>query len=223
MFTPISILAPEKTYLKNPDSSDLGKKIISGAIELIDNLGFEVFTFKKLSTHIGSTEASIYRYFESKYQILVYLTSWYWSWVHYHLILQTINIPSPSDRLINALKVLTKKVEYDSTFSYVDEIKLHSIVSVESSKIYMNKQVDKDNSIGCFQPYKNVVQRVSEIILELNPRYNYPHMLISTTIEGAHLQRFFAAHLPRLTDVIPGEDSVTEFYTNMVFKAIEEN
>ncbi|MFA7274083.1 MAG: helix-turn-helix domain-containing protein [Crocinitomicaceae bacterium] len=222
MFTPISIIVPEITYLKNPDSSDLGKKIISGAIELIDQLGFEVFTFKKLGIQIGSTEASIYRYFESKHQILVYLTSWYWSWVDYNLILQTINIPSPTNRLINALKVVTKKVEYDSTFSYVDEIKLHSIVSVESSKIYMNKHVDQDNSIGYFIPYKNVVQRVSQIILEINPAYNYPHMLISTTIEGAHLQRFFAEHLPRLTDVIPGEDSVTEFYTNMVFKAIEE-
>jgi hypothetical protein len=47
-------------------------------------------------------------------------------------------------------------------------------------------------------------------------------MLISTMIEGAHNQRFFAEHLPRLTDVIKGEDSVTQFYLDMVTKSIKD-
>ena len=34
-------------------------------------------------------------------------------------------------------------------------------------------------------------------------------MLVSTIIEGTHHQRFFAEHLPRLTNVVEGEDSVT--------------
>ena len=34
-------------YLKDPDSTELGKKIISKSIELIESLGFEAFTFKK--------------------------------------------------------------------------------------------------------------------------------------------------------------------------------
>ena len=46
-------------------------------------------------------------------------------------------------------------------------------------------------------------------------------MMVSTVIEGAHSQRYFAEHLPRLTDVIEGEDSVTKFYTELVFKAIK--
>jgi hypothetical protein len=41
-------------------------------------------------------------------------------------------------------------------------------------------------------------------------------MLVSTIIEGAHHQRFFADHLPRLTDIVEGEDAVTSFYLQLV-------
>ena len=53
-------------YLRDPQASDLGQRIISESIHLIDEIGFEAFTFKKLSIRIHSTEASIYRYFENK-------------------------------------------------------------------------------------------------------------------------------------------------------------
>ena len=46
-------------------------------------------------------------------------------------------------------------------------------------------------------------------------------MLVSTIIEGAHHQRFFATHLPKLTDNFKNEDSVTRFYTELVFKMVE--
>jgi len=62
----------EGLFTKNPDSSKLGHKIISQSIEMIDELGFEAFTFRKLGVKIGSNESSIYRYFESKHALLVY-------------------------------------------------------------------------------------------------------------------------------------------------------
>jgi AcrR family transcriptional regulator len=222
MQAPISIQVSPNTYLKNPDTSELGKKIINGSIHLIDELGFEQFTFKKLANSIGSTEASIYRYFESKHQILVYLTSWYWSWTDYQLVLCTSNIESPYTRLQNSIKLLTKTLEPDNNIFDMDKIKLKRIITIDSSKIYLNKNVDVDNSYGYFAQYKKVVQMVCDIILEINPNYKYPHMLISTMIEGAHNQRFFAEHLPRLTDVIKGEDSVTQFYLDMVTKSIKD-
>jgi hypothetical protein len=76
-------------YLKNPESTALGKKIVCNSIVMIDALGFEKFTFKKLGEHIGSNESSVYRYFESKHALLVYLISWYWSWTEYKLIIAT--------------------------------------------------------------------------------------------------------------------------------------
>ena len=45
-------------------------------------------------------------------------------------------------------------------------------------------------------------------------------MLITTLIEGAHHQRFFAQHLPSLTDEVNGEDAITEFSKETAFKAI---
>ena len=80
--------------------------------------------------------------------------------------------------------------------------------------------MDVENKEGAFTGYKKLVARLSNIILELNPHYLYPHMLLSTVIEGAHMQRYFADHLPRLTDSIKGEDSISVFYTDMVFKTI---
>ncbi len=217
----ISLKVNEHVYLKDPQSSELGRRILQGSIDLLEEVGLEAFTFRKLAHEISSTEASVYRYFESKHKLLLYLTSWYWAWLEYRLIFSLINVESPEDRLGRALKVLTEVVEEDSDFLFINEIKLQHIIVAESSKAYLTRDVDEENKFGIFAGYKKIVQRVSDVILEINPKYKYPHMLISTAIEGAHQQRYFAEHLPRLTDHIKGEDSVVEFYRGLVFRAIE--
>ncbi len=217
----ITIHIDSKVYLKYPESSELGKKIVQGSIELMDELGFENFTFKKLAILINSTEASIYRYFESKHHILIYLVHWYWAWQEYRIELATKNIVDPNVRLHNALRILTEKVIEDSNFSQINEVKLNRIVIAESAKIYLSKNVETDNRSGYFSQYKTLVHNISEIIMEINPKYKYPHMLISTVIEGALHQRYFSEHLPKLTDIIPNEDAITNFYLNLVKKEIE--
>lgn len=221
MLTQIGIKVNEKVYLKDPESSELGRSILEGGIDLIDEIGFDAFTFRKLAQKIGSTEASVYRYFESKHRMLLYLTCWYWRWLDYQLVLATTNIPSADERLKRAIHVVVKQVEEDSNFSHINEIKLNRIIISESSKAYLNRHVDEENKEGFFLDYKELVQRISNIVLEINPTYKYPHMLISTIIEGAHLQRFFAEHLPRLTDVSEKVDLVTDFSVEYAFKAIK--
>ena len=98
---------------------------------------------------------------------------------------------------------------------------MNRIVIAESSKVYLNKDVDEENKEGVFSGYKQIVQRVSDIILEINPKYKYPHMLVTTVVEGGHNQRFFSEHLPKLTDKVKGEDAITCFYQHLTFKAIE--
>jgi AcrR family transcriptional regulator len=217
----IEIKINEHVYLKSPQSSTLGEKILTGSIDLIDEIGFEEFTFKKLAKLISSTEASVYRYFESKHHLLIYLVLWYWGWQEYRLIMKLTNIDDPKERLKRAVKILTEKIEKDSTFSQIDELKLNRIVIAESSKAYFNKAVEKDNKLGFFNQYKEIVKRVSDIVLEINPKFQYAQMLISTVIEGSHHQRFFAEHLPRLTNVVEGEDVVVKFYTELVFNEIK--
>lgn len=217
----IYIKVSDNACLKSPTSSKLGVQILKGGIDLIDDLGFEDFTFKKLATHISSTEASIYRYFDCKHQLLTYLVYWYWGWQEYRMHIQLMNIDDPIIRLKRAIKILTEKIEEDSTFSEINEVKLNRIVISESSKIYLNRKVRQDNKLGLFSQYKDVVQRVGDIILEINKDFKYPHMLVSTIIEGANHQRFFAENIPSLTDVIEGEDAVTNFYQELVFNEIK--
>jgi AcrR family transcriptional regulator len=212
-------ISPE-LYSKNPDSSDLGRKIINNSIQMINNMGFEAFTFKKLGEVIQSPESSIYRYFDNKHTLLLYLTSWYWTWTEYQLVFATSNISSAKERLTQSIELLTKPILEDNSVSYVNEVLLSEIIFSESIKGYHTKNVDKENKKGCFKAYKNVVKRVSDMVLEINPEFAYPHMLISTVIEGAHHQKYFAEHLPALTDVGLEKDAITQFYTDMVFRTL---
>ena len=52
------------------------------------------------------------------------------------------------------------------------------------------------------------------------PHSNPTEFDVSTIIEGAHHQRFFAEHLPRLTDTIENIDAVTQFYLQLVQKEL---
>tara|TARA_B100000795_G_scaffold112523_1_gene83387 strand:- start:6517 stop:7191 length:675 start_codon:yes stop_codon:yes gene_type:complete len=217
---PINIHIDECFYTKNPESSALGKKIVSHSIALIDEIGFEHFTFKKLGEKIGSNESSVYRYFESKHMLLVYLISWYWSWVSYRIVFKTANIEAPEARLQKAIGVITRKITEDHSFSYINEVLLQKIIISESAKAYHTKEIAVDNAKGYFKTYKNVVQRLSEMVLTVNAKYKYPHMLISTVIEGSHQQRYFSEHLPSLTDIDTDQDTVVQFYTNLVFQTI---
>jgi len=217
----ITIKVNEKIYIKNPDTSELGKKIISNSILLIDEIGFEMFTFNKLGKKIGSPESTIYRYFENKHKLLLYLTSWYWCWLEYRLVFAINNITSSEQKLKRAIEILTETIQEDSSYSHINEIILNRIVISDSSKTYFTKEVDAKNKEGVFAVYKRLVQRVADIVMDINPNFEYPHMLISTVIEGAHQQRHFAEHLPSLTDVKKDKENITNFFTQMVFNTIK--
>lgn len=217
----IQITISPELYLRNPESTDLGRRIVCASIEMIDELGFEAFTFRKLGDRIGSNESSIYRYFDNKHTLLVYLISWYWSWIEYRLVFATNNVSSPELKLSKAIEILTKRVNEDNAFSFINEVVLNRIIIAESSKAYHTKEIDTENEKGFYRTYKRVVQRVSEIVLEVNPQFAYPHMLISTVIEGAHHQRYFSKHLPSLTDVNEGDNNIVNFYKDIVLKAIQ--
>lgn len=210
-----------KLYLKDPKSSGLGLKIIQFSIEMIDEIGFEAFTFKKLAAKIDATEPSVYRYFQSKHKLLLYLLAWYWNWMEYKIIVATTNIGSPEERLRKALRLLCEPIEKDPNFEYINEEALYRIVVSESSKAYLIKEVDEVNKEGLFLSYKRLCNRVAAIVKEINPQYRFPRALISTVMESSHDQKFFAEHLPSLTDVTGKRlHDTTEFLTQLVFNAI---
>lgn len=208
--------------LRDPEQSELGKNIIKYSIELIHKNGFEAFTFKKLAEAIGTTEAGIYRYFENKHKLLVYIISWYWGWLEFQLIFQTKNIKDPVTKLKQVIVLLSSTVEDDIMTGHVDESLLHQILISEGSKAYLTKHVGEDNKQQYFKPYKDLCNAVGAIILECNPSYKYPHSLASTIIESAHLQNFFMHNLPSLTDFNKSkkEIQIINFLNDLVFKSI---
>ncbi len=213
----------EKVYTRDPDSSDLGRTMIKEGIGLIHEIGFDAFTFKKLGAKIGSPESTVYRYFENKHKFLLYLTSWYWSWLEYRLVMQTTNVDDAETRLTKAVSLLTEAVEEDGNFSHINEIKLNQIVVSESIKAFHTRKIGAENKQGCFEGYTNLINRAASMISAVAPNYKYPKMLASTIIESAHQQMFFAEHLPSLTGVHNGNQSITDFFQNMVLAIIKEN
>lgn len=223
MNTTIQINLNHKSYLRNPEQTALGQKIVGESIRLIDQLGFEEFTFKKLAAEIGSTEASVYRYFENKHKLLVYLVSWYWVWLDYQISFQTNNIDDPVKRLRIIIRILAEAHQDNLQTLYIDEAALHRIIIADAAKAYLTKSVDEDNKENLFREYKTLCKKIAGIILELAPGYPYPHSIVSTVIEATHHQTFFAQHLPSLTDIKADADAtwkIADFLEQLIFASI---
>lgn len=213
----------EALFLRNPESSELGKNILKHSIQLIHKTGIESFTFKKLAEDIGTTEAGIYRYFENKHKLLVYLTAWYWTWLEFQISFHTNNITDPSEKLKRVIRLLASTVEEDEQTSYINEYLLHQIIIAEGSKAYLTKQVGEDNKQQFFKPYKDLCAVIGLIISECSPDYKYPKSLASTIVEMAHFQNFFMNNLPSLTDFgkTKEESDIISFLNDLVFSSLK--
>lgn len=196
-------------YLNDPQKTKLGRKIIEQSVLLIDKIGLEQFNFKKLAETISSSEASVYRYFENKHHLFVYLLNWYWEWMIARIDLNTLNIIDPNDRLKVALGIIVDTANKNMAIEFVDEEILHKIVVREGAKAYHHKLVDEDNEDGFFLAYKRLCKNIANIIIEVKEDFPYPKALASTLIETANNNLYFARHLPRLTDLEAKENGQT--------------
>lgn len=215
----IIISVNDKLYVKNPETSELGKKIIEQSIILIYEIGFENFTFKKLGERINSNESSIYRYFESKHKLMLYLSSWYWGWIEYKLAFATTNVTNPMERLKKAITIVTEKVEDESCTLHINEQILNQIIIQEFTKTLLTKEVDEENKEGFFLVYKRVIIRIVEMITAVNPKYDFAKSLASSIVEGALHQHFLKDHLKTITNC-NDTYSPTDFYINLIEKTL---
>ncbi len=192
---------PKKLFLKDPQDSEYGHRLLKNAIELIDELGYEKFTFKKLATKMSSSEVSIYRYFENKQFLLIYLTCWYWEWVTYLIDLKTMNLDDSKLKLERAIHCMIHANSESQLSEYINESLLFQIIMNESSKTYHISGVDKVNKYGFYIPYKELVGKLAAIIEDINPDFKYAKSLGSTLFEMINNQLYYAEHLPRLTSL----------------------
>lgn len=212
----------DKIYLRNPEGTKLGRNIVKNAIDLISILGFEAFTFKKLAVEIGTTEATIYRYFENKHRLLLYILNWYWLYLDFLLEHKLLGITDNKKKLKITIQLLTHPLPESSGYLDYNKKYLNQIVINESSKVYLVKEVNEINREQLFKPYKDLCGKIANLISLYNSNYKYPRTLSSTLVETAHLQQFFANHLPNLTDNnVTDEEFVAHFLENLLFKAID--
>lgn len=196
----IKIEVNQFIYLKDPGSTELGRSIIASALKMIDDMGMENFTFRKLAQELNTTESSIYRYFESKHKLLLYFYNWYWSWLELQIVFQTNNLQDPELILKKAIQIIAKPDQNEFSCPYIPIQRMINIVISESSKTYLTKEVDEENKAGFFLAFKKVSKRLTKIMLEIKPDYLYANTLSATCLEGILHQQYFAIHLPSLSD-----------------------
>ncbi len=216
----IKIQVNEKIYVKDPETSTLGKKIIQFSILLINEIGFDNFTFKKLGEKIGSNESSIYRYFENKHKLMIYLSSWYWAWMEYRLVFATSNIENPIDKLKKAIVIVTEKIEDDLKTNHINEAVLNKIIIAEFTKTLHTKEVDDENKEGFFLIYKRVINRIVIMTNDVNPDYKFAKSLVSTIVEGSLHQHFLSQHLKTITNC-NDEISPSNFYIDLIERTLQ--
>ena len=218
----LNISVSAKLYNKNPEETDLGKRILSKSIELMEEMGYEHVTFKKIGLAIESTEASVYRYFQNKHQLLAYLIHWYWGWLEVKMAQEFMMLNSAEDKLKRAVELLVLPMDEDERIPHIDEGTLQRLVVAEYPKIYLTKEVDAENEEGYFLSYKRLCDTLGILALQINPDYKYPHSLFSTVISAAQSQQFFTEHLPRLSDAANDRRAIIEFLTEMTLNSIQK-
>ncbi len=218
----VRIKMNEKLFLRNPEETVLGKKIVIYGISLINKIGFEEFTFKKLAVEVNTTEATIYRYFENKHKLLVYLITWYWSFLEYKVVFSINNLNNPEQKLKTIIKVICEEPDNKSKTDFISEFEGYKLVIWEGSKAYLTRNISKDNKDRLFKPYKDLCERFSSIIKEYNPKYKFPYSLASTVLEMSHSQKFFKQNLPALTDFPKDTDDkkMILFLESVLFSSI---
>lgn len=219
----IQIKVNDKIYIKDPESSGLGKSIIHASIEMIHTMGLEAFTFKKLAIELHTTESTIYRYFENKHKLLIYLIAWYWGWLEYEMVLNTINIADPAEKLKNTIETISYPLKNNIEHEHINLKHLHEIIVEESLKAFLTKEVDIENENGLFSNYKRINDRLISNIKEINPNYKYANALASIIINSSNQQRFLVLHFPSLTDIEMDGSDLGAFLSNIVLKTIQTN
>ncbi len=216
----LQIQMNEKLFLRDPSSSELGKRIVQQGAILIEKVGLEEFTFKKLAAELNTNESSIYRYFENKHRLLLYLVGWYWRWQEYLIVVHTANLPKATSKIDTVLSILLHRIEGELMGGpAVEKRILQSLVTKENSKSYLTSHVTEDNQQLFFKPYKDLCARIAQIFLEYNPAFQYSRSLASTVLEMVHHQHFFMHHLPSLTDFgqLKDDQEILSFLKHMVY------
>jgi hypothetical protein len=101
------------------------------------------------------------------------------------MVFKLTNIDDPMERLKRAIVIVTEKIVDDERTEHVNERILNRIVIIEFTKTLYTKEVDEENKEGYFIIYKRLINRMVEIVNEINPDYPLQKF------DFNHCKRFF--------------------------------
>jgi hypothetical protein len=143
--------------------------------------------------------------------------------LEYKVVFSLNNLKDSKARLKTIIRIVSEEPSDNSdNVDFLSELEGYKMVVGQGSKAYLHRNVNKDNKDRLFKPYKDLCSRFSELIIDFNPKYKFPHSLASTILEMAHLQKFFKLYLPTLTDFESENDDkkLIVFLESLLFNSI---
>ncbi|MFZ1691838.1 MAG: TetR/AcrR family transcriptional regulator [Flavobacteriales bacterium] len=192
--------------LKDPEATELGRSMLIGGLELMNELGLEAFTFKKLADHIGCTEVSLYKYFPNKQRLLQYYFQLYWLWLRQVCGRLAERANDPRESLEDVVEAICGVWPKELPQVQLDPQALRTLVIEEGMKSYLHKNVDQDNARRLFLPYKELSAFLAERLVACRADVPWPRSFATTVIEMAHSLPFAMEHLPSLTELSSRKD-----------------
>ncbi len=208
-------LEPDRSlFLRDPAPSAIGARILVEGLALMNVLGLEAFTFKKLAIKAHCTEVTIYNYFPNKHRLLQYYFQLYWLWLDTHCQQEGRLLKDPIERIHGDIRALCGLWPKDTLIAQLDPAILRELVIVEGSKSFLHRNVDADNKLKLFQPYKDLCAHIASELKAYDRRLvgvkhkscKQPRSFATTLIEMAHSLEFAMVHLPALTELSAKRD-----------------
>ncbi|MGA1495280.1 MAG: TetR/AcrR family transcriptional regulator [Rhodothermales bacterium] len=192
--------------LKEPDGSELGRTLLRSGLSLMLELGLEGFTFRKLARLAGTTEVTVYKYFPNKQRLLQYYFQLYWLWMRQVGVGILETEPDTRKALERTVEMLCGVWPRHLPSLQLDPHDLRALVIAEGMKSYLHKQVDDDNALFLFKPYKDLSAFVAGRLVACRADVPWPRSFATTVIEMAHSLPFLMEHLPSLTELSNRKD-----------------
>jgi AcrR family transcriptional regulator len=188
-------------------------------------IGFEAFTFRKLADKAGITEATVYKYFSNKHRLLQYYFDLYWVWMKELGNLEVSKHQDPEQKVQCLLDILCGIWPEKSISPSVEAVELRALLISEGLKSLLNKNVDDDNRLKLFAPYKEYCLFLSEELNSIRPNYHYPRSLATVVIEMSHSMEFYMEHLPSLTELSMARErqQLSLFFYQLILSAGTRN
>lgn len=195
----VELSLPEGVFVRDPQNSELGKMLIYKAAKMIGETGIEAFTLLKLAKNTGCTEATVYRYFTGKHQLLYYLMNLYWGYVLFGIEYHIKGEKSDNKRLNRAIDVLLNPNIDNFSSPGTGEL-LRAVAISEGIRIHLRPEVSEEIKEGKLKYYLELVELFENLIHKANPGYSYSKSLAGTLIDASLQQIFYQLHNTPLTD-----------------------